>query len=101
MKKFYLLFLFIPFAFSTAFAQHRADSLKLYPNPVTTFFSVEDTGKTVRKIEIYSIIGRKERELNTGFQKIDVSDLPKGIYMVKIYTDDAYVVKKMVKTASH
>ena len=55
--------------------------------------------KYIDKIEMYSIIGKKvliKNDLNRT-SKIDVSNLSKGVYLLKAYIDGAVGTKKFIK----
>ncbi|MEA3477150.1 MAG: T9SS type A sorting domain-containing protein, partial [Bacteroidota bacterium] len=76
------------------------------PNPatdkVTIRYSLPDVG--YRIIELFSISGviieRFEDEINTPGEyeiEIDVSDLPTGVYLVRMQVGDAAIFQKMVK----
>ncbi len=103
MKKKYFLFLFFLFIFSFSFSQttDRMKEIRLYPNPARNFFSVDDQGVKIVKLEIFSLLGVKEREIRSHFKNIKIDNLPKGIYMIKIYSKDGYVVKKLIRNSSY
>jgi hypothetical protein len=49
-------------------------------------------------VEVYSLKGVKvkEEEVKAASTKMDVSDLPKGTYLVKVYTPKGVATKKLV-----
>lgn len=57
-------------------------SIKLYPNPSNDFINVQ-TDETVQRIDIYDMSG-KIVKTNYSTSKMNVEDLPKGNYLVKI-----------------
>ena len=68
--------------------------LKIYPNPVKNKLNIQTTDQ-LEKAQIYSINGQL---LKTSFLKeINVSDLPKGTYFMKIKTDKGLQTEKMIK----
>ena len=73
-------------------------TIKLYPNPSSNYFtlSVETT-----KVEIYSITGQKVKQFDSVKsidQQFNISDLSKGLYLVKAYNDKNQTqVLKMIK----
>jgi len=101
MKKKYFFLLFFLFTFSFSFSQttEKMKKVRLYPNPAKTFFSVDAKEVKIVKVEVYSLIGIKEREIHSHFKNINIDNLPKGIYMVKIYSRKGYVVKKLIKSS--
>jgi hypothetical protein len=56
--------------------------IKFYPNPAGSFVKVEST-KPVESIEILDINGKLVKKLMHPIREIDVSLLPKGIYLVR------------------
>jgi hypothetical protein len=73
------------------------NSLKLYPNPVTNILTIESKNVKISKVEIYSILGEKIKEITSNFVSITTDKLPKGIYIIKIYSGKSSMIKKIVK----
>jgi hypothetical protein len=73
------------------------NSLKLYPNPVTNILTIESKNVTISKVEIYSILGKKIKEINSNFGSITTDNLPNGMYLIKIYSEKGMVMKKTIK----
>lgn len=73
------------------------DELKIYPNPATSEISIK-TNKNINKIEIYNSLGQKVKEKNTTEKSINVENLTKGIYILKItFKDSTTTTKKFIK----
>ncbi|NNC95876.1 MAG: T9SS type A sorting domain-containing protein [Chitinophagales bacterium] len=64
------------------------NGLRIYPNPSSGYFHIDiATIKDVRSLEIYSVTGQliySESNLSKGLNKIDVSELEAGMYIVKV-----------------
>lgn len=78
-------------------------SVNVYPNPCYDNLTVDLSGfkgHNVR-IEIYSISGqlyKKEQIIDSGSPvHVDIEDLDRGIYVIKIYLPDNPYVKKLIK----
>jgi hypothetical protein len=71
--------------------------ISIYPNPVTDFFTVSlKNNKTPSRVEVYSIIGKKLFQIeNTN--KVNTQELPKGIYILKVYDDQNIYSNKIIK----
>lgn len=72
----------------------------LYPNPALHTITVNTGKKELRKIEIYSIIGERLLSFESGIQsraKINIDDLPSGMYLIKAETYDGIVTAKFLK----
>ena len=76
--------------------QYLQQDIAIYPNPTTGIISI--LGKNIESIEIVNIEGQiiKLIKLNNEKYNIDLSALPKGIYMIKIITDKEIMTKKIV-----
>ncbi|MES2747440.1 MAG: T9SS type A sorting domain-containing protein [Bacteroidota bacterium] len=71
-------------------------AITAYPNPVKDVLHLQ-TPENVLKVEIYDLSGRK---LRSGFvleNKIDLSDLKTGNYLIKVYTDEEIQSIKVLK----
>ncbi|MCU4165652.1 T9SS type A sorting domain-containing protein [Carboxylicivirga caseinilyticus] len=62
----------------------------VYPNPASDFITIEcEESVHTYQIEIYNLAGKKilHRNLTSGYERIDVSQLTKGIYFYLIYSN--------------
>ncbi|WP_338376952.1 alpha-amylase family glycosyl hydrolase [uncultured Flavobacterium sp.] len=72
-------------------------SFIIYPNPVNDAFTVSINTK---KIEIYSVTGQLVKSFINKFsdESLSISDLQKGVYLVKIIdNNDNQATKKLIK----
>ena len=73
-------------------------TIKLYPNPASNYFTLS---AETTKVEIYSITGQKVKQFDSVKsidQQFSISDLSKGLYLVKAYNDKNQTqVLKMIK----
>ena len=78
----------------TDFGLEKATSL--YPNPATDFLNIKSNySEKIKKIEFYNTLGQLvycENVSNNSNVKIDVSNLKKGIYFVKVNLENYKVV---------
>ena len=72
-----------------------SDGLKIFPNPARDNLFI--TGETVAsEISVYSCDGRKVKcAENTN--NIDISDLKKGIYIILVTINEAFVTSRIIK----
>ncbi len=71
--------------------------VKIYPNPANSDFVVE--GKEINSINVLDITGKMVKQVNTSgtiTNKIDLSDIKKGIYFIQINTAKGKVFKKII-----
>lgn len=74
-----------------------ASSVLMYPNPVKNILNLSFPLKTITKVEIYSVIGKKVLEFNQNLEKINIEDLSSGLYLIKVFSDDISFATKFIK----
>lgn len=75
-------------------------SINVYPNPVVDELSIDLDASTTNRISIYNTNGKAVRTIDAinSTTRINVSDLPAGIYLIKISTSTKEIItKKFVK----
>ena len=82
-------------ASTLATAEVKKLEFGIYPNPVTDILTIK-TQEKIQNVSIYDASGRiVNAQLNNG--QINVSALPKGIYILKAVTDKAVYQQKLIK----
>lgn len=69
----------------------------LYPNPTYGKVYVKGDYTKIKKIETYSITGKKLLSLNSNFRQIDVSTFSSSVIFIKIITDKGSKTFKLIK----
>lgn len=71
----------------------------IYPNPNNGNFTIESTNENIKQLSIVDLTGRIFLVTETENQKvkIDISDIPDGIYFAKVKVDGKTNVLKIVK----
>ena len=89
-------------AYSTVLSLNNFDlvNFRVYPNPVKQFFTVLSIGSDLKEVslKIYNVLGKKvleKKELISS--KIDVSNLGKGVYLLKIQKGNQQKTVKLIK----
>jgi uncharacterized protein YuzB (UPF0349 family) len=70
----------------------------IYPNPSSGLVTIEISNSIVRKIEIKNIVGEPIHQSAIKWldnKQIDLSALPKGLYLINIYIGDIFYVEKV------
>ena len=65
----------------------------LFPNPTNGIFNIGN--EDLEKIVVYNISGAVVREFAPNSQ-IDLSKFPKGLYIIKLFSDSETIVDKIV-----
>jgi len=76
----------------------RSALVSLAPNPVTDVVTVSVEGAMPRQVVLFDLFGRKllEQEALTPTFELRLGGLPAGIYLLQLWTDKGFVVKKVV-----
>ena len=74
------------------------NEFKMYPNPATSnklFFRISDK----LNVTIFNILGKKVKTANLTVSNntLDISELSKGVYLVKITIENKFITKKLIK----
>ncbi|WP_310993446.1 T9SS type A sorting domain-containing protein [Aequorivita marina] len=73
-------------------------NIAVYPNPVWDFITIETAnGLNIEEIAIFSISGKRIRNLYNDFEKIDFKSFPAGVYYLEIQSNKGSTVKKVLK----
>ena len=76
----------------------KADNISIYPNPVKNELFISNNEQLIiNNVKITDLTGRTVQQFNDSTHKINVSNLPQGVYLVKIGTDKGVVMKRVVK----
>jgi hypothetical protein len=71
-------------------------AIKVYPTPATDVVNVSIKNGTIHKIDVFNLLGKKV--LTSTESKINIENLAKGVYLLKIQSEDAgFVTKRMIK----
>jgi len=78
---------------------NNEDNFEIYPNPTTDAITIELDNSEKSTISIININGQEmiTKQVTGNKTNINISALPKGIYLVKVANDKAVSVSKVVK----
>lgn len=90
----------IPLSNTLSSVQHNTESsVILFPNPIKEKLNLKGI-QEVEKIEIYNMAGSLIKKIILKHSKtaqIDISDISKGMYFIKLYKKDSMMVRKISK----
>ncbi|MBU2950747.1 T9SS type A sorting domain-containing protein [Tamlana agarivorans] len=111
MKKNYIFFLFITFSLffalpteaqnkgKLASAEESIEGLTIYPNPVndqTTHINIASAINAPKFIDIYNVLGKRLFSKKLIGKELNISQLQKGIYILKITENNLSETRKLV-----
>jgi hypothetical protein len=73
-----------------------SSKISIYPNPANEFVQIS-TSETITGVEVYNLIGKRvisSSKLTNN--KIDVSNLSKGVYILKVMSNDLVGSRKII-----
>ena len=73
------------------------DNISIYPNPVNDILNIKSKDNQKVSFVIIDINGREIISKTSNDNNINVSNLKKGIYFVKITNDNSSITKKIIK----
>lgn len=72
------------------------ETVKIYPNPSSGIVNIQSE-KPIRQLQLISVEGKIVRKYNSSNQ-INIQDLPKGIYVLKVQLENGKTeIKKLIK----
>ena len=82
-----------------AVAELNEIALTIAPNPASSFFAIS-AGESLQNAEltVYNLQGKVcyNCKIRGDRNEISVCDFPAGIYFVKVASDNAYIIRKVV-----
>lgn len=81
---------------ATAEGRSAKDNVNIYPNPVQDVLYIQ-SGDEIIKAEIYDTAGRILNTASVKGNAVNVSELAKGSYVIKLFTKDKTMVRKFIK----
>ncbi|WP_299050797.1 T9SS type A sorting domain-containing protein [uncultured Polaribacter sp.] len=69
-------------------------AFKAYPNPTTSKLTIDDTGFSVKNMEVYNILGKKI--MSSFSNSINLEDIDSGVYILKVNTIDGRIATKRI-----
>ena len=72
-------------------------SVRFFPNPVKSILYIDSPLRTLEKVEIYSLIGKKLKAFNSNLENVYVDELSSGLYLVRVSSKDGSFTTKFLK----
>ena len=71
--------------------------VQILPNPAKKILKINSPLLTVKKVEIYSVLGKKIGNFNRSFENLYIEDLSSGLYLIRIFFQEGIYTTKFVK----
>jgi len=74
-------------------------NVSVFPNPASDYLQIEQSEANISHIEIINLQGQviKSQRILGNQSTLDLSNVSAGVYILKIYTNSGFVVKKLIK----
>lgn len=83
---------------STKIDEHEETLVQLYPNPTSdNLYVTAPETVIIDFVEFFNEEGQRVKTINGNVSSINVSELSKGMYFIRIHTEGEVVVRKFVK----
>lgn len=76
--------------------EFASNDLKIYPNPVRDILNVESTAE-IKSYQVFDLAGKLVLNSSTSTQKINVSQLSSGVYVLVMETEKGRVMERFIK----
>ncbi|MDD2192223.1 MAG: T9SS type A sorting domain-containing protein, partial [Bacteroidales bacterium] len=78
----------------------KENEILVYPNPTKDEVYITTKGEQINSYSLYNINGQvllKNEKIKTNSQKLNLSALTKGVYVLKVVTDKNVYSRKVIK----
>lgn len=73
------------------------EGLSLYPNPVTNGkVYISSKNDLEKEVIVFDILGKKVLQAHLASKELSVSELPPGVYIIKINEQNASATRKLI-----
>lgn len=73
------------------------NSIKCFPNPSNGLITFETNRQVVSEIILYDISGKRIKVEKIAENKLDISNIPKGVYFVRLKTNEGNFISRIIK----
>jgi Secretion system C-terminal sorting domain len=79
--------------------EEKVNDLVAFPNPTTGLITIKSDSKIIDSVTVNNLFGEEVQIKNTSNSntELDISNLPKGIYLVKVKSGDEEKVMRVIK----
>jgi pectate lyase len=92
----YLFYMSVAYPISTSTKNAASPQPVLYPNPVVSNLNIS-TPSEVKKVDVYNLAGTLVTSAQGNVKTIELQQLVRGFYLVKVYTNNGMFQQSIVK----
>lgn len=74
----------------------KASQFSIYPNPAKSFVNISSKESGVKNISVFDVLGKQVISTTLSGEKLDISALNSGVYILKIEQGKASTTKKLI-----
>jgi hypothetical protein len=71
-------------------------SFKIYPNPANTSITIKSSDVKIESVEVFNMLGKNVLKSRLVDDKLNVSELASGVYMLRISSTNASTTRRIV-----
>jgi hypothetical protein len=75
----------------------EANQIDIFPNPTDGLVHLKMANNRIQNVELYDTLGQKVKTFQPEYDVIDISQLERGIYIMKLKTASGVLTQKIVK----
>ena len=77
--------------------KHQLKDLEISPNPTSGIINISNS-ENIFSLSIYNALGKEVIQQSTVNSQVDISQLPKGMYLMRVrFKDSSTIIKKLIK----
>jgi len=69
----------------------------VYPIPAKSKLIIDSNSIEFTQMEIFNISGEKLNSIKGNLKSVDISNLPSGVYFLKLYIETKAIIRKFIK----
>ena len=83
--------------FQLGVSDFNLNQIEIYPNPTNSIIHLKSPNSQIIKIEIFNSLGLSIKRIKNNFDTLNISDLPNGLYVIRLDTEFGMINKKIIK----
>lgn len=77
--------------------EFELNNISVYPIPAKSKLIIDSNSIEFTQMEIFNISGEKLNSIKGNLKSVDISNLPSGVYFLKLYIETKAIIRKFIK----